>query len=243
MWRFTSFALLSHWNQKKKNMEELKKLLTDPFDGVIDINGKVEEIAKELFCNYYIDCNGKKFYFAEIEFYYWQNEDLNKGFNQEWNRVTYPRESEAGDFLFHLSGVDICFNSYYINKENPEKPAKFGGILIRAIRDEADKVTAGPWNCMLKILNECKGEKMPQILKSDEPCNSEDKIKSTYRALGKDDRKKEKEMAERLVNPLNLCFYDSSITKDKWVNQDKIALVKKTGKLKKNNSSYKTDRF
>ena len=51
-------------------MEELKKLLTDPFDGVKDINGKVEEIAKELFCNYYIDCNGKKFYFAEIEFYY-----------------------------------------------------------------------------------------------------------------------------------------------------------------------------
>lgn len=168
MWRFTSFALLSHQNQKKKNMEELKKLLTDPFDGkrTDEIAKTVENIAKTLFCDYYIDCNGTKFYFAEIEFYYWQDDELDKGFNQEWNRVTYPRESEAGKLLYHLSGVDICFNSYYKKKENPEGPAKFGGILIRSIRDEAGNVTAGPWNCMLKILNECKGEKMPQIFES-----------------------------------------------------------------------------
>lgn len=237
MWRFTSFALLSHQNQKKKNMEELKKLLTDPFDGVIDINDKVKEIANKLFRDYYIDCNGTKFYFAEIEFYYWQDDELDKGFNQEWNRVTYPRESEAGKLLYHLSGVDICFNSYYKKKENPEGPAKFGGILIRSIRDKAGNVTAGPWNCMLKILNECRGGMMPQILKADEPCNIEKNIKSTYRALGENDQDKEN------ANPLKLCFYDSSIPKDKWGNQVRVTLVKKTGVLKKNKSSYKTDRF
>lgn len=219
-------------------MEELKKLLTDPFDGVIDLNKKVKKIANKLFCDYYIDCNGTKFYFAEIEFYYWQDDELDKGFNQEWNRVTYPRESKAGELLFHLSGVDICFNSYYKNKKNPERPAKFGGILIRSIKDEAGNVTAGPWNCMLEILNECRGRRMPKILKLDEPRKIEDKIKSTYRALGKDDQKKEE------AKSLKLCFYDSSIPKDKWGNKERVTLVKKTGKLlKKNKSYYKTDRF
>jgi hypothetical protein len=219
-------------------MEELKKLLTDPFDGkrTDEIAKTVENIAKTLFRDYYIDCNGKKFYFAEIEFYYWQNDELDKGFNQKWNRVTYPRISQAGDFLFHLSGVDICFNSYY-NIDNFDASDRFGGILIRSIRDEAGNVTAGPWNCMLKIINECRGGMMPQILKADQPCNIEKNIKSTYRALGKDDQKKEED------NPLKLCFYDSSIPKDKWGNQIRVTLVKDKGVLKKNKSSYKTDRF
>ena len=30
-------------------------------------------IAEELFCNHYIDCSGKKFYFAEVEFYFYRN--------------------------------------------------------------------------------------------------------------------------------------------------------------------------
>ena len=218
-------------------MEELKKLLTDPFDGVKDINGKVEEIAKELFCNYYIDCNGKKFYFAEIEFYYWQSDEFDKGFNQEWNRVTYPRNKKAGQLLFHLSGVDICFKSSY-KEENLEEPAKFGGILIRSIKkDENNEVIAGPWNCMLKILNECDGKTMPQIKKLKESLDIEENIKSTYRALGKDDIDKEK------VNPLKLCFYDSSIPQKDWSNKYKISLVKKSGKLIWHKSSYKTDRF
>lgn len=211
-------------------MEELKKLLTDPFDGVIDINEKVKKIAETLFRDYYIDCNGKKFYFAEIEFYYWQSDEFDKGFNQEWNRVTYPRKKKAGQLLFHLSGVDICFESSY-----DEDPAKFGGILIRSIKDEKDEVIAGPWNCMLEILNVCDGKTMPQIKKLNKPHNN--KMESTYRALGKDDIDKEK------VNPLKLCFYDSSIPKEDWGKKLKISLVKKTGKLEWHKSSYKTDRF
>ena len=78
---------------------------------------------------------------------------------------------------------------------------------------------------------------LPQILKSDKACNSKENIKPTHRALGKDDQKKEN------ANPLNLCFYDSSISKDKWGNQIRVTLVKKTGVLKKNKSTYKTDRF
>jgi len=122
-------------------------------------------------------------------------------------------------------------------KKKLEDPARFGGILIRSIKDEKGKVIAGPWNCMLEILNECSGKKMPKIKKLKESLDIEDNIKSTYRALGKDDIDKEK------VNPLKLCFYDSSIPKEKWRNKDKVSLVKKTGKLKKNKSSYKTDRF
>ncbi len=219
-------------------MEKLKKLLTDPFDGLTKdkLKNKCRNIAESLFCNYCINCNGTKFYLAEVEFYYWQQNKWNKN----WNTVTYPRICEAGTLFFHLSGIDICFNSYYDEKEL-DKDAKFGGILIRSIRDEKNNITAGPWNCMLRIINACRGRNLPTIEALEDPCNNENVIKGTYRALGKKDLKEEKEMAEK--ESFYLCFYDSSIQKDRWNNQAKITL-KKSGELKKcPGSVYKTDRF
>lgn len=215
------------------------KLLTNPFDG-LEKDGfkkKCETIAKSLFCNYCINCDGIKFFFAEVEFYYWHK----KNWNEKWNRVTYPRICAAGTLFYHLSGIDICFNSYY-NEEELDKDAMFGGILIRSIRDEENNIIAGPWNCMLKLLNACRGGNMPKIEASKEPCNDENVIKGTYRSLGKEDQIEEIEIAEK--ESLTLCFYDSSIHKDKWKNQAKITLCKESGELKKGSAgTYKSDRF
>lgn len=224
-------------------MENLIEQLKNPFDGLTkdEFQGKCFDIAKTLFSDYCINCNGKEFYFAEIEFYYWDKDN----WNEKWNRITYPRISEAKDLFFHLSGVDICFKSYY-NEEKLDDEAKFGGILIRAIRDNKGHIIAGPWNCMLKMLNECKGGQMPQIIKLKTSCNSKDNIRKTYRSLGEKDMKGEKEIAMGKETPLNLCFYDYRYLNDTKKNQlktKKIAIDKNLGKLKSYTSSYKTDRF
>ena len=224
-------------------MEDIKIILEKPFEGLTkdEFQDKCLEIAQELFCNHCINCNGKYFYFAEIEFYYWDKDN----WNEKWNRVTYPRISEAKDLFFHLSGVDICFNSYY-NKENLDDEAKFGGILIRAIRDEDGVITAGPWNCMLKMLNVCRGGFMPYLKDLKTPCNSQENIKKTYRSLGEKDLEAEKEIATSKVTPLNLCFYDNrylNVANKNNLKTQKISLDKNSGKLKPSYSSYKTDRF
>ena len=220
-------------------MEKLIEKLKNPFDGLKkdEFQDKCFDIAIDLFCNYYINCNGKVYYLTEIEFYYWDKDN----WNEEWNRITYPRISEAKDLFFHLSGVDICFESYYNEKELDDE-ARFGGILIRAIRDDKGIITAGPWNCMLKVLNECKGRQMPQIKSLKTACNSIENIKKTYRSLSDKDMKEEIAMSKE--TPLNLCFYDHRYLNVKnQLKTKKVALDKNLGKLKCNTSSYKTDRF
>lgn len=208
-------------------MEQLYELLKNPFDGLLkdeDIQERCRIIAKELFDSYCIKCKEKEFYFAEIEFYYWQKNQWEK----DWNRVTYPRDGyEAKDLFFHTSGIDICFESSY-------NDAKFGGILVRSIIDKDNNIIAGPWNCMLHILNECTGGEMPRLeesqLRSHNPI-----IKATHRALG------EKDMVKEIKNPLSLCFYDA-FPEDKW-NFVKESFDKETGKRFYQKTYYKKDRF
>lgn len=208
-------------------MEKLEAKLKNPFDGLStenDVNRVCREIAKELFGQYCIKCLDEEYYFAEVEFYYWQKDRWEK----EWNRVTYPRDGyEAGQLFFHMSGVDICFDSSF-------KDAKFGGILIRAIMDHEGNVIAGPLNSMLYLLNACKGGEMPKLEKL-QAHKHEVKLKSTYRALGEKDKEKEKS------SKLSLCFYDA-LPKEKWIAH-KIRFNKLKGVQTPQNLSYKTDRF
>ncbi|MDY5356338.1 MAG: hypothetical protein SPG52_00125, partial [Candidatus Cryptobacteroides sp.] len=54
--------------------------------------------------------------------------------------ITYKRIACAGQWYFHSSGVDICFESTY---------ESYGGILIRAIKDmTSGKAICGPYNVM-----------------------------------------------------------------------------------------------
>ncbi len=210
-------------------MKEKFELLKNPFDGLSDceINKKCAEIARELFCNYCIECESKTFHFAEIEFYYYDSETYLKNQNQyKWQEVTYPRDGyKGGQLFYHLSGVDICFDSRY-NKES----GKFGGILIRAIKDGENMIIAGPLNCKDTILNACKNGKMPQLIKTPKKQNI-DPV-PTYRSLGKTETDTEND---------RLCFFDSSKIVD-W-NPRRERFVTKTGRTEKKKGSYDTSKF
>ena len=68
-------------------MEDLIQSLTNPFDGLEenDLKGfqdKCKTIANEMFRNYCINCNGKEYYFAEIEFYYYETGRWDKDYHR-----------------------------------------------------------------------------------------------------------------------------------------------------------------
>jgi hypothetical protein len=115
-----------------------------------------ELLANKLIRNYCIKCGDTEYRFAEIEFYYYK--DDNNSLNNEWNQKTYPRNANAGNLFFHYSGVDICFESN-IND------GYFGGILIRSLLDDKRKrYITGPLLCANEILNSCSSKKVwPKI--------------------------------------------------------------------------------
>ena len=210
-------------------MEEIIELLKNPFDGLSDyesIKKKCEEIAQKLFDNNCIKCGEKTFRFAEIEFYYYdrekylENPDLFK-----WQEVTYPRDGyEAGQLFYHLSGIDICFDSQY-----NEESGRFGGILIRSIKD-GDKIIAGPLNCKDEILNACKNGEMPKLIEVSG--KQEIEPAQTYRSLGKTGTD---------IHD-GLCFFDGSLVKDDW-NPKRDRFDTKTGRIESKKSSYDTSKF
>lgn len=180
-------------------MENLKKLLGNPFDGLkkADVDGfvdKSKKIAKDLLCNYCIKCGNEKYNFAEIEFYYYETDR----WEEPWNEKTYPRKGkDAGDFFFHYSGFDLCFNSNY-----GEDKAKYGGILIRSLKNGEGKFITGPSVCSLEILNTCMKEKsLPELThdKNKECKFCEDSIER--RGITYKDNQEDKK----------LCFYDECL--------------------------------
>lgn len=200
-------------------MEDIKKVLENPFETLEGNTEKFQNecsiIAEKLFSKYCIKCgNEKVFYFAEIEFYYYDQ----TWFNKELNEVTYPRICEAGDIFYHLSGIDICFKSNLPNDFKKKKIGTGGGILIRSIWEKDDKgskiITVGPLTCMDKILNACKGKQMPKLEKL--PISEQIDLKpvATYRYLGKNDFDNISKGTNK-DGKLKLAFYDKR-NKDLW---------------------------
>ncbi len=179
----------------------IRELLQNPLDmmDASNVQDQFRKIAENLFHHCYIKCGAKKYYFAEIEFYYYdKNEE--KGLNKEWNEKTYPRDKkEVGELFFHYSGVDICFYSSFGD-------GKFGGILIRSLKDGKSKqYITGPTVCMLEILNECSKE-MPrlELLKENEKYTDYDLCKEPITRYGITYKTKEKEDEP-------LCFFDKNL--------------------------------
>ncbi len=203
--------------------------LKNPFDGISNyesFKAKCRDIAGELFTSYGIECNKKNFRLSEIEFYYYDSEQyLKDRINYKWQKVTYPRNDyKGGELFYHLSGIDICFDSQY-----NEESGRFGGILIRSIKD-GDKIIAGPLNCKDEILNACKNGKMPKLKKVSE--KQEIELEQTYRSLGKTGTDTHD----------GLCFYDASIKKGNWTpKRDRFDT--KTGNTESKKSSYNTSKF
>ena len=176
-------------------IERMKNPLSDIDNTQIEqVNLWFKDIAKELFSQYCILCAGKEYYFAEVEFYYF-DKDI---WNAPWNKVTYARDGyNAGDLFFHFSGIDICFDSHYSDN-------RFGGILIRSLKNEEGILFTGPLSCKDELLNVCKGKGMPMLDRRKKPVEMEPQ--PTKRLLGKAD------MENGIDGVLNLCYYDNTIT-------------------------------
>lgn len=203
--------------------------LKNPFDGISNyesFKAKCRDIAGELFTSYGIECNNKIFRLAEIEFYYYDSEQyLKDPSHHKWQEVTYPRNDyKGGEMFYHLSGIDICFDSQY-----NEESGRFGGILIRSIKD-GDKIIAGPLNCKDEILNACKNGEMPKLIEVSG--KQEIEPAQTYRSLGKTGTDTHD----------GLCFYDASIKKGNW-NPKRDRFDTKTGNTESKKSSYNTSKF
>ena len=193
-------------------MEKVFELFKNPFEGLSNyesIQVKCAEIARELFSNYHLACGNETFRFAEIEFYY-------------YDRAMYLKDK----LFYHLSGIDICFDSHYKNNEG-----KFGGILIRAIKDNSGLIIAGPLNCKDEILNACKNESMPKLIYESDGLVIEPV--PTYRSLGKTGTDK---IHDRL------CFFDGSIEVGDW-NPIKDRFFTSKGTAKPYKGSYDTSKF
>ena len=104
-----------------------------------DFKPLAEEIMNKICIS-----NGAYIYHPiEIEFYVYDKE-------KHADIHVYPREAEAGDIFFHLSGMDICFESSFEEKNGT---ISFGGILIRALEREDGKRFGGPLTCKDEVLN------------------------------------------------------------------------------------------
>lgn len=146
---------------------ELRAVLENPLDFIdstdsveIKISNLFSKIAKMLFERYDIliwDSKGKEHYysFAEVEFYYHKKGILDKDFDN----CVYPRTCEAGKFLWHDTGVDICFKS-----ECDIDDYYFGGILIRSLIDKKDnQIIGGPGRCANELAFLCKAGDTPHL--------------------------------------------------------------------------------
>ena len=198
-------------NSKLKPMnikDKIQRKCEDMNEG--NIQESFRNIAEELFQNYCIQCGQSFFYFAEIEFYYFDE----ARFHSDWNEVTYERDGyRAGDLFYHLSGVDICFDSHLL-KVNGKKSGYGGGILIRSIVEVVDgkeELTFGPLTCMNKMLNSCKGGNMPKLASAPQQRNRT--LKATYRYLGQKDFDSISEGSNK-DGIFQLAFYDN--TEELW---------------------------
>ena len=169
-------------------------------------------IANDLMKNYHIKCGNIKLFLAEIEFYYSRVKDKKclETVHNKWEGVTYTRKTNAGDFFYHLSGCDICFESNLENSIGEE-----GGILIRSIVDESGKITAGPISCVNMMLNSCGKGYTPALCKNDEKRDVE--VVPTFRFLGEKDFNSIKE-GNNKDRDLRLAFFDNKLNKNDWDN-------------------------
>ena len=120
------------------NIEKVKQIETEKA-----LQKYFEGLAKTLFNQIDILAGNDRYSLAEIEFYY-QNGIFKDGHYKD----TYARTKPAGSLFWHLSGIDICFDS---NKEE----GYFGGILIRSIVKEDGSLITGPMCCSDELLNSC----------------------------------------------------------------------------------------
>ena len=84
-----------------EKIEKLQELLQ--MKNVEDVKKQFKEIANMLFQDFHIEKEGVRYDFLEVEFYFYNEKHP--------DFITYPRNTKAGEWFFHMSGVDISFKS------------------------------------------------------------------------------------------------------------------------------------
>ena len=166
------------------------------------------KLSDYLFHHLAIKAGKDTYTFLEIEFYYYNEKSIFKG--STLYSCTYPRTRNAGQFFWHYSGLDICF-------ESKEEDGYFGGILIRSLKKNDKEIIAGPMRCSNEILNSCETE-LPTLVEHES--NSGCEPKTTFRYGIEADKKQDK--------------YRYFIPQDKWTRTRNNVLVedKSTGGYK-----------
>lgn len=170
-----------------------------------------DKVSDYLFHHLAIKAEEDTYTFIEVEFYYYNKNGIFQG---PLYSCTYPRSRDAGQFFWHLSGMDICF-------ESKEKEGYFGGILIRSLKKNDEEIIAGPMRCSDEILNSCKTE-LPTLVEHES--NFGLKFETTIRYGIEADKKQDK-------SPMEFRYF---IPQDKWTRIRNNVLVedKSTGGYK-----------
>ena len=210
------------------NIDDLRNLLRQEWllDGS-NIEKKFQDLASILLHNVVILKGNKKYKLTDIEFYFYcpTHQDI----------ITYPRNSKAGEWFFHSSGVDLSFESNVPMREKAStgklvpcltSDSAFGGILIRGIKhidcfsdhqEEKYKLN-GPMKVCEELFDKFDAfgypDDFPRIIL--EKHNATSHIKSSHRVNLKSASKTTKDkVASILAN--NYCNNDSGSTQDELV--------------------------
>ena len=210
------------------NIDDLRNLLRQEWllDGS-NIEKKFQDLASILLHNVVILKGIKKYKLTDIEFYFYcpTHQDI----------ITYPRNSKAGEWFFHSSGVDLSFESNVPMREKAStgklvpcltSDSAFGGILIRGIKhigcfsdhqEEKYKLN-GPMKVCEELFDKFDAfdnpDDFPRIIL--EKHNATSHIKSNHRVNLKSASKTTKDkVASILAN--NYCSNDSGSTQDELV--------------------------
>ena len=117
--------------------DNIKSLLKFPSDFSED---GLKDLAQEIMNNICISNGAYIYHPIEIEFYVYDK-------TNHPDIHVYPRNAEKPcDLFFHLSGMDICF-------ESSMETGRFVGILIRALERNDGKLIGGPLTCVNEVLN------------------------------------------------------------------------------------------
>lgn len=216
--------------KETNSINDLRNLLQQKWllDGNC-IEKKFQHLASILLHDVAILKGNKKYRLTDIEFYFYcpTHQDI----------ITYPRNSKAGEWFFHSSGVDLSFESNVPMREKAStgklvpcltSDSAFGGILIRGIKhidcfsdhqEEKYKLN-GPMKVCEELFDkfDAFGEvnNFPRLTLESHDTTSG--IKSCHRVNLKPASKTLKEKVSSILAN-NYCCNESGITLDEMANK------------------------
>lgn len=156
-----------------------------------NVQKAISEMATYVLDNYCLHVGDKKYWFTEIEFYYYaeNHKDPFCKRNPLKPQDTKCAEIDSNKLFFHYSGIDISFD----NTEKNKTKHQYGGILIRGIKSQDRKVDiSGPLKVLFYLLNETQQSDGCSLKLCTEvsPFREENKAISRYGLSAKDDKDK-----------------------------------------------------